>query len=220
MSEALIREISQQIVREQLLQNWVFYVVLLSLLIIGTVASSFITSYFRKRGESYATKADFAELTAQLRITTEAAEQVKTAIAHSDWTVKEWKTLRRVKLEEFVESVYSIEEWLDKERDIRFFGEQKEQVRCPIQKIQIISRLYFPELEDETLAMISAFYGFQKWILGMQQKVLAATGNPEQLQAVYNVMPQEMNTYLAKLLAITSAIEAKVPALMKEIVGV
>jgi len=124
MSEALVREIAQQIVREQLLENWLFYGILLAVLLIGSVASAFIGSYIRKRGETYATKADLAELVAQLRATTQAAEEIKTAIAHTDWTAKEWKTIRRIKLEELVGAVYSLREWLEKETQVRIYEEK------------------------------------------------------------------------------------------------
>lgn len=110
MSEALIREITHQIIREQLLQNWEFYLVLIAAFAVASVVSAFIGSYIRKRGETYATKADLNELLTQLRATTKAAEEVKTVIAHTDWVMKEWKTIRRTKLEELFSSVYALRE--------------------------------------------------------------------------------------------------------------
>lgn len=113
MSEELIRELAQQIVSDGLLNNWMFWTLLLAVSFVGAVASAFVTTYIRKRGETYATKADLAELVAQLRTTTQAAEEVRIAIAHADWSSKEWKVLRRVKLEELLDAVHSTQDWLE-----------------------------------------------------------------------------------------------------------
>jgi hypothetical protein len=114
----MIREIARQIVQEQFIQNWVFYLVLLLVFLVSAPISNFVSSYFRKRGEGAATKADIASIT-------KAIEQVKTEIAHSDWALRENKTIRRGKLEELIESVYALRPWLSKEEAHAFILGQK-----------------------------------------------------------------------------------------------
>ncbi|MGH9958293.1 MAG: hypothetical protein ACREBC_14365 [Pyrinomonadaceae bacterium] len=220
MSEAIIREIAEQIIREQLLQNWIFYLVLLALLLVSSIASAFMASYIRKRAETYATKADLAELLTQLRATTEAAEQVKTAIAHTDWTTKEWKTLRRVKLEELVGTVYALRVWLDKEMNIRFFEKNAESEVCPVWKLELISNLYFAELNIEIRTLILVHWRYDAWMFDVKRRLLAAGNNLGERQAIFDSVSSEMEPHREHLIAAIAAIEAKAPAVMKEIVGV
>lgn len=220
MSEAVIREIARQIIQEQLLQNWIFYSVLLALLLVSSVASGFIASYIRKRGETYATKADLAELVAQLRATTEAAEQVKTAIAHTDWSVKEWKTLRRVKLEELVENVYALRLWLDKERSARIYCGKENESPNPVWKLELVSRLYFPELHDEIQSLTLIYHEYDLSMLNIQQELSGAELDIEKRRSILDAARTEILAHQKKLLATISGIEAKAPAIMKEIVSV
>jgi hypothetical protein len=218
MTEELIREIARQIVQEQLLYNWAFYLVLLALLFLSH-GLTFVVSYFRKRGETYATKADLEELIAQLRATTTAAEEVKTAIAHSDWTTKEWKTLRRVKLEELLGAVYAVEGWLDDERSIRLFNRSKDSKPFPFWKVNMIAGLYFPELCDEIKVLSGAYYRYNIWLLDVQGRMMAA-GNYSAKAEIQKAVMSEITPYQKDLLQAVSEIQRKGPAIMKEIVGV
>lgn len=220
MSDILIREIAEQVFREEILLNWRFYLLVLAMLLVGTTASTFVASYIRKRAETYATKADLEQLVQQLRATTEAAEEVKTAIAHSDWTTREWKTLRRVKLEELIAAVYAVRQWLDKDMNVRFFNEPKDSDASPIWKLELISRLYFPELFIEITALNQVYWTYTAWMLGIQQQLLSTGTDLAKRQGVFDAAMPEMKAYHQKLVAATTAIELKAPAIMKEIVGV
>lgn len=220
MSEALIREIAQQIVQEQLLLNWEFYAVLLALMIVGSVVSAFVLPYIRKRGETYATKADFEELLNQLRATTETAEKIKTAIAHSDWTAKEWKTLRRVKLEELIETVYALRIWIEDALSVRLFSDKTKLPPSPAWKLELLVLLYFPELRSEIKALTLAQGELNIWTLGVAQKLAAEPTDLEARQVIFDTVRTDMPPLYQKILFATSAIEEKAPSVMKEIVGV
>jgi hypothetical protein len=220
MSEAIIREIARQIVQEQLLQNWLFYSLLLALLLVGSVISGFITSYIRKRGETYATRADLAELVTQLRATTEAAEQVKTAIAHNDWTIKEWKTLRRIKLEELVENVYALRLWLDKERSARIYGGKENESPNPVWKLELVSRLYFPELQDEIQALAHVYHEYDLTMIGIQQKLSSAGENLAERGVIFDSARTDILKHQKKLLSTIAEIEGKAPVIMNDIVSI
>ena len=144
MSEALIRQIANEILRESLVENWLTYAILAALLLVSGAVSAFGANYLRKRAETYATKADFDELLGQLRATTEAAESVRSAIAKADWAEREWQTLRKVKLEELLTAMHSATHHLDVEQSARFFDEGIPPEASPIWKVEALSSLYFP----------------------------------------------------------------------------
>lgn len=98
LSELVIKQISQQIVNEQILYNYKYYLVIFSILFLASSISNWLAAYVRKRGENFATKADFENLLNQIKAQTKTTEEVKAAINHKDWMSKEWKTLRRIKL--------------------------------------------------------------------------------------------------------------------------
>ena len=121
MNESLIREVANQVVQESLLQNWWLYAVILAITLLTVCTSTLLKRYFEKRGEVLATSADLQEILRQLKSTTEVAEQVRAAVSHADWAAREWKTIRRTKLEELVEVSLSLEAWLDEQRSAWLF---------------------------------------------------------------------------------------------------
>jgi hypothetical protein len=220
MSDTLIRDIAEQIFREEIIFNWRFYVLTFAVLLVSTTASAFITSYIRKRAETYATKADLEQLIEQLRETTEAAEEIKTAIAYSDWTTREWKTLRRVKLEELVTAAYAARQWLDKDMHARFLNEPKDSDASPIWRMEVISNLYFPELIVETHALHLAYYDYATCILDVHTKLSIAGTDIAKREAVWDAAMPELKAQHQKLRDSTAALGLRAPAVMKEIVGV
>lgn len=150
MSELQIREIASEILRDGLAQNWWVYIVLIALVAVSGAVSAFVVTYLRKRAETFATKADFDELLLQVRASTEASESVKSAIAKIDWADREWRTLRRTKLEEILAAMHEATHWLDREVDARFFNKPMPSDLSPIWKVDVLSTLYFPEILPES----------------------------------------------------------------------
>ncbi len=157
MNEALIREVAESIVHNEILTNWKLYALLGSIGILVSVVGNLVSSYFKKRAETYATKADLKEIIDQIRATTNATEQVRVALSHADWISKEWKTTRRLKLEELLLTVYSLESWIDKQRSIWLFNSDNDYAPSPIDKVKMIGLLYFPELKTEVDSVVMAY---------------------------------------------------------------
>lgn len=220
MSEALVREIANEVLRQGLLENWRTYAVLVALLLLSGVASTLISTYIRKRAETYATKADLDQLIVQLKATTAAAEQVKSAIAQADWANREWRTLRRIKLEELVAAVHGARHWLDIDMNARFFSEKANSEPSPIWKLEVLTSLYFRELLPEANAMSLVYSQYVLWIIDIQKALSAAGNTTAQRQSVFDARLQEMAPHQAKLLLAISALGRKASAIMKEIVGV
>ena len=58
MADAVLRDVAREIVQQGLLENWRFYLILLGLLLLSTAGGVFVTKYFGKRAELYATRSD------------------------------------------------------------------------------------------------------------------------------------------------------------------
>ena len=117
LDQALLKEVALQVVQQGLLSNWRFYAALLALSLISGAAGAFLSKYFGKRAETAAVDADLKKILRQLEKTTEVAEQVRSKVDHADWVAREWKTIRRTKLEELVQSAFSFPNWLHKQQD-------------------------------------------------------------------------------------------------------
>jgi len=149
MNDKLIREIAIQVFNEQIVENWKFYLIILALCFISSAIGSFLSSYFKKRGEHIAVKSDFDNLSNQLKKNTELVENVKATVNHSDWTQREWKTLRRVKLEELLTTLHSVMSWIEKDHSLMKESGEGNEAPMPLNSTVTIARLYFPELYDE-----------------------------------------------------------------------
>lgn len=153
MQPDLVREVAEAIVQQQLLLNWKFYALMLCVGLVGGSAGYWIAPYLKKRAETFATKADMAEVLRQLSETTRTTEQVRLAIAHSDWAQREWRTTRRVKLEELLGAAYSLDQWLNSQQERWMNGKQPTDETRPMERLQLLATLYFPDLKDEVHAV-------------------------------------------------------------------
>lgn len=150
LNEALIKEIALQVVQQGLLSNGLFYAVLFALSLVSGAIGAYLSKYFGKRGETAATKADFDEITRQLKETTKVSEEVRSAVSHADWVAREWKTIRRIKLEELVDHAMSVKDW--SKNMLSEYGntiENKEGIfpDFPADKSLTISVLYFSDTQ-------------------------------------------------------------------------
>lgn len=164
MNEAAISTIAHLIVRRELLLNLEFYLVLLAMFAIGSAAVAYGSEYFRTRGKNYATKADFDELLGQLQKTTALTETIKLEVSHEDWRQREFKLIRRAKLEELLKAMHASSEWLHRHRSREFFGEALEIQAEPFNDVIVVATLYFPELE-EISDFRTAYLNYRKWVL-------------------------------------------------------
>lgn len=187
MNETLIRQIANEILLDTIIQNWLTYAVLAALFIIFGAASGFASNYLQKRAQNLATKADFEELLRQLKITTEATESVKVAIAKNDLNEREWRTIRKIKLEELIIAIYDTAHWLNKESDLRFFGGSTISNLLPIWKVEALSNLYFTELVQQVNIFKGVFLKYNRWILQVHCQLQSAGNDTNKSQQVMNL---------------------------------
>ncbi len=222
MDAAAIEAIAKQVVNGGLILNWKFYLALFSITVIAGSLSSCVTSYFRSRGEHFATKADFGELLDQVRQTTETTESIKRSLSYSDWAMREFRTLRRIKLEELLNAVYETDHWLDQRKNAALFDEASVSSPDPSKRVEIIGGLYFPELKDELATCSLAFIAYQEWLIKSKEKVMLAKLGPD--AAAHGVaLDEAVKGFLGVYKPLSdsmSALEAKARGLMREVLGV
>jgi len=219
MNAELVREIAERIVRNEILLNWHFYLLIIALGAIGSAAGAWLSSYMKKRAETYATKADMQEVLAQVAATTRATEEVRTAISHSDWMNREWKAIRRVKLEELLSAVYSLDRWLDEQQSRWIYQTVGDYQLAPLNTINVLGSLYFPSLTAEIRAVVFTHQAALSTVLDTGRKTSAAQQDVVRYKAAlaeHVVLWGPL--YLAAQLAI-AALESRAVAVMHEIAG-
>ena len=220
MHPDLAREIAEAIVRDQLLLNWRFYALVCALTLIASAAGNWLGSYIKKRGETFATKADMQEILKQLHDTTRVTEEVRSAVSHADWVAREWRTTRRLKLEELLSTAYSIDRWLDSQKSKWVVHDMAvESDSAPMDRLKIIAALYFPELQAETTDVWFAHQTVNMLILEfagpLNAAIEAKDGNA--YHVAFNEFLARHNPLYENTRAAISALESKASKLMIEI---
>jgi hypothetical protein len=220
MNEALIQQIAQSIVKQEITGNWLIYVILIALSLLSGTAVSFCGAYLRKRGETYATKADFEELVNQLKTTTRVAEEVKTAIAKADWAEREWQTLRKVKLEELLEAMNASDTYLTQEQGHVWFQGPPPDEKSQITKFEALAALYFPELRKETSRFVVIYCDFRSRVIGVQRKLLAVDPDAQKKTAVLDENLDGYKKHAEEIATIKNEMTNAAAGLMRQIAGV
>jgi hypothetical protein len=148
MDHTQIEELARAIAQRSVLDAWPYWLTLIALVFLGVVVANFLASYFAKRGEVSAARADREEILTGLRATTKAAEEVKSAVSLGEWTERERRSLRRAKLEELLLLAYKTQFWLESERIRLVFTLDDGDEPSPKPTMMAIGGLYFPELEE------------------------------------------------------------------------
>ena len=183
----MISKIANEIVNETILLNWRFYVLLVSITFVATCISSYVFPYIAARGKALATKADFNLLLTQLQITTATTETIKRSITHNDWALKEFKLLKRNKLEELLITLYDIEQWINDQTNNVLFRGANDKSASPIKKLNLIGLLYFTELEAEIVNFEKCYRAYNLLLLseGKKLKTLEHEENKIKLELDY-----------------------------------
>lgn len=189
MDALMISKIANEIVNETILLNWKFYVLLVFITFITTCISSFVFPYLKTRGKAFATEADFKSLLNQLEKTTETTETIKRAITHNDWALKEFKLLKRNKLEELLITLYDIERWISEQTNNILFRETNNKSASPIKNLSLIGLLYFTELKTEIKYFEKCYSAYNLLLLseGKKLKTLEHEENKIKLQLEFAI---------------------------------
>jgi len=86
-------------------QPW-FYLLLIAVTFVAGACGAFLSAYFKKRGESLATKADFQQLLGQIRQSTHLAEEIKADIQSRYGEQATLRALLRDRMESLVMATF------------------------------------------------------------------------------------------------------------------
>jgi hypothetical protein len=221
MQSDLIREITEVIVRDQLLLNWRLYVVVGGLSFLASTCGNWVSSYLKKRGETLATKADMQEILRQVSATTRATEEVRSSISQADWVAREWRTTRRLKLEELLAAAYSLDQWLDMQRSRWVYGAAPVSDAAPMERLKLLATLYFPELRGEANAVWLAHQNALVFILESGQRTSASRNAMDVAghQVALDQFAADWKPLYESARKAISALESRASALMTEVAG-
>ena len=131
-------------------------------------------------------------------------------VAHKLGRTSAQETLRREKLEALVKLAHQTMHWLDSYKNEYILDGEKLTIPCPIGELEMISDLYFPELNVQKFRVSLACVAYQKWVItGVQEK--SQTGKiSQEFKAEYSQIYKE-------LLESVSALSKEAGEIMKEL---
>ncbi|MDB6061214.1 MAG: hypothetical protein JWM78_1317 [Verrucomicrobiaceae bacterium] len=173
--ESLVASFVKQIADQTVLTNTLIWIQLGVWIVFG-VAIAIAGPYLKKRAELLATKADFNTLKQQLKDTTEVVEKVKTEISHADWASREWKTIRRLKIEALFEGLIALGTWQKNEVVAVLARNEPISDATPLYHVEMLIRLYLPQLNDSFNVLAEKTQKSRTWMLDSRQAISEVEG--------------------------------------------
>src|SRR5215831_12687732 len=143
MDEVTIQKIATEIAHHLPSYAWVLLLVQVVILAAAAAVGASFGEYLKTRGKHLATKADFDSLQDQLRANTELVETIKAEIGQKDWAKRERTNLRRIKLEELMETMHECVAVLERLGSRAVVGDCEAGRRDPVAPLVAIGDLYF-----------------------------------------------------------------------------
>jgi hypothetical protein len=75
-----------------------------------------------------------------------------------------------VKFEEFVQTIYDFDHWVEEERTCMWASEPRQLGVTPLGKLIAIKILYLKELEDEVKLLEDGYNQYKRWMIISAQK--------------------------------------------------
>jgi len=172
LDHELIKTIANEIVNQAILSNYRTYLLITAISLITGSLTAFLYSYFKKRGENFATKTDFNEILSQLRETTKSTEEIKSKINAKFLDEHKLKILVREKLEQIISETFELELWLERARSQALHCELPDTNASPISKIEMYQSIYFKDVEKELTALCNSYYPMVNFILEVAEKAI------------------------------------------------
>jgi len=180
MDKETIKQIAAEIAAQSPFGNRTGPVLVLYVIITAVAAAlaAWFGSFFKTKGQNFATKKDFDELLKQLRANTELVETIKSEVGQRDWARREWANLRRIKLEVLFDTMHECEADLERRHLAVSQGspleEERDFINEFINPLQTISTLYLPELSIQTGEFYAHFLTGHFAVLALDQALREA----------------------------------------------
>lgn len=172
ISETAARQIANEVVDGRVLSNPTFFVLLLAITVVSSALGSYISSYFKKRGEAFATKTDFKELLDQLKESTHLAEEIKADVQSKYGEAASMRALLRDRTEAIIMATFDLELWLEQARSKALEGKSTESAGSPMTKVSALRDIYFPEITVAYHEFNASYFEYTNWILAVHRSRL------------------------------------------------
>ncbi|HAS6217711.1 TPA: hypothetical protein I7172_22960 [Vibrio vulnificus] len=201
MDKELITTIAKDIVNETIFDNYHMYMLVIAISVLSAILSSLFTSYFKKRGEHLATKADLEDIVAHLEATTLAAEKIKADIAKDLQEKLDQKVILREKLETIFSQTFELEQWLEKSRTEAFKKNVPNVNESPLYKLEMYQAIYFPNVNNELIDLNNSYYPMLHFILSIATgKTDISKSTVEEFTEVNDPLFKSLKNFRAALL--------------------
>lgn len=232
VSAAIIRDIANQIVNETILENWHFYMIFIALSFLASTLGVYLGGYLRKRGETKAIKSDYAEILRQLKESTAitesiksdinketviAIEEIKTTISKADWTEREWRTIRKTKLEELINCAFESVDKIHSQFKSTLYKREEIKEIASFNKFRTISILFFPELCLESGDFAKAFTNLNIFIAEKNAELVKCEVDNLDIKKAYKDVNEEYKKHAESLSKSLNQLTLKSFLLMKEL---
>jgi len=171
----------------------------------------------KKRGENFATKSDINEIKSQLTLTTEITEKIKNDIEHQVWRKHQIETMKRNKLEEYLQYVYLVKEDLSKDINNKYFKTNEPIDIHAMGKETMLQKLYFPELKKTHSKLLNAAGSFQSWMIEGMRELIKKQKDGEQTPIISTSYMNKYPNLLHELNESTLLVEAEAEAISEEL---
>jgi hypothetical protein len=149
----LIVELAGQIEAQQAAHQFWYWVTVAAVSFLFGAAGSFVSEYFKKRGETKAIQADLEMIKTQQRELTSAVKKVEFELGHEDWKKRELTTLRRQKLEDLLVAAGECADWAIQSAN-HILGRGPESRKTdPMPVAKLLALAFFPGLVIETFRL-------------------------------------------------------------------
>lgn len=213
-------ELAHQIADGRATGNLQFFVVLLTLAALAALVVWFLAPYLNERGKLLAAAETVGRRLDEIRQATELSEQIKARISHGDWTVKEYKILRRQKLEQLLAAAYNVQVFSNSDSTI-----DRTQVSLTLESkkhivdFELLSVLYFPELSSESTALVRVHTELSRWLVSKRSTLAQGSLQLEYEEKIFERIRSLPNSHgtgltLEAQLAVVKAAHDRVVAIM------
>lgn len=196
--------------------QWLVFGILILCVGCAALVWKVLSKYSEKVGELDAISDRFDELKQQLKENTEIVAKVNAAVSHDDWVLREWKVLRRTKLETLLTKVFEVHPWQSDHVRKELFDRELDPGQSPVSQIQLITLLYFPELKTEVSEFLKHAEAIHNLTLETSLALIEIKGKYETAKNL-NDLPAMSAAHQERMTALTQHQEKQLAIFSKQL---
>jgi hypothetical protein len=170
MDDKQLQLFAHEIANQTAFHNWEYWLTLLAVSFIA----AYLGSYLAKSAEHAANKANLNKILDQLAQTTRMTASIQSVVSLGEWSERERRTLRRVKLEELMVAAHKSSDWIMLEKRRLFFSSDDPETVSPLPLVVTLGKLFFSELREKITEFDRVCADHRAFFNAVQKKLLEA----------------------------------------------